>query len=239
MMTTKNRSKIVSKILSPALQFWLRSQVESAEELEININGGDRQILGGYIPDVFLSSSRAVYQGLHLGQIQVQGENIRINLGQVIKGKPLRLLEPIPVKGKMLLKEADLNKSLTSPLFSTALTDFFFNLLKSEARSDCAKILNNYRVSWQEIKINFDKLILKGTLIDENTKTIPLTICSGLKLANPHTLWLHPLEIETRSDLVDINFNEFQVDLGSEVELENLSLLPGELSCCGGLTVLP
>ena len=81
-------SNLISKILSPALRLWLRSQVEQAEELEIQIQGQDRQILRGYVPEVSLQTRRAIYQGLRLGQVLLQGENIHINIGQVVKGKP-------------------------------------------------------------------------------------------------------------------------------------------------------
>ena len=238
-MTKTNHSKIISKILSPALQLWLRSQVEQIEQLQVKINGGDRQILGGYIPGVFLASNRAVYQGLHLGQVQLQGENIRINLTQVIRGKPLRLLEPISVTAKVLLEEADLNKSLASPLLSNALTDFLFNLLATKSVNNLSKILENYQVSWQAIAINLDKLILKGTLTDEQRNALPVIIRSRLALGNPQTLCLHSLQIQILPDLLNVNFNEFQLDLGSQVELDCLKLELSQLSCCGRLTVLP
>ncbi|MGK7916093.1 MAG: DUF2993 domain-containing protein [Prochloraceae cyanobacterium] len=238
-MTKTNHSKIISKILSPALQLWLRSQVEQIEQLQVKINGGDRQILGGYIPGVFLASSRAVYQGLHLGQVQLQGENIRINLTQVIRGKPFRLLEPISVTAKVLLEEADLTKSLASPLLSNALTDFLFNLLATKGVKNLNKILDNYQVSWQAIAINLDKLILKGTLTDEQRNALPVIIRSRLALGNPQTLCLHSLQIQILPDLLNVNFNEFQLDLGSQVELDCLKLELSQLSCCGRLTVLP
>ena len=104
---------LISKVLSPALRLWLRSQVESVAELNFSIQGKDRQILTGYIPSISLNSSRAVYQGLHLGEVELLGENIRINIGQVLKGKPLQLLEPIQVTGQVRLDQADLEASLS------------------------------------------------------------------------------------------------------------------------------
>jgi len=71
--------------------------------------GSDRQILHGTIPRVSILARHAVYQGLHLTQIQLVGEGIRTNLGQVL-GQPLRLLEPVPV-AELLLHESALNAS--------------------------------------------------------------------------------------------------------------------------------
>lgn len=99
MTKTKVQSKIIASVLSPAIKLYLRSQVDQVEGLEIKIKGGDSQILRGHIPEVSLMAQRAIYQGLFLSQVQVTGENIKINLGQVLKGKALRLLEPIFIAG--------------------------------------------------------------------------------------------------------------------------------------------
>ncbi|MGK7877934.1 MAG: DUF2993 domain-containing protein [Xenococcaceae cyanobacterium] len=237
-MRIKTQSEIITKVLSRALRLWLRSQVDRVEELQIKITGRDRQILRGYIPCVFLASSRAVYQGVHLGQVQLTGENIRINLGQVLKGKPLRLLEPVRVTGKVLLEEASLKASLSSSLLSNGLTDLLLTLLEANGIPNSINILEDYQVSWQEVTLHIDKFTLTGTLTDGDGNTTSVIIRTGLGLANGQTLHFHSLGIEALPELLDISFNEFQVDLGSHVELEELSLAPGKLSCSGRLTVV-
>ena len=64
-MLTVLQIAMISKILSPALKLWLRTQVEQIENLEVKISSGNRQIVKGYIPSVFIASDCAVYQGLH------------------------------------------------------------------------------------------------------------------------------------------------------------------------------
>ncbi|MGL5034289.1 MAG: LmeA family phospholipid-binding protein, partial [Microcystaceae cyanobacterium] len=123
-------SNLISKILSPALGLWLRSQVEQIEKLDINIEGKDGQILRGYVPQVSLKSYRAIYQGLQLGKVLVKGENIRINIGQVIKGKPFQLLEPIQVSGELQLAQTDLEASLNSEILTNAFTELLIALLE-------------------------------------------------------------------------------------------------------------
>ncbi|NES83203.1 MAG: DUF2993 domain-containing protein [Moorea sp. SIO2B7] len=238
-MKTKTESTIISRVLSPALKLWLRSQVDQVEELEVKITGGDRQILGGYIPRVFLATSHAVYQGLHLGEVELTGENIRINLGQILKGKPLRLLEAVVITGKVMLKEADLFASVQSPLLSIALTDLLLTLLEAKGINNSGDILQDYQVGWQEVEIQREKLILRGTLTDEDGQKSPVIIRSGLELASPQKLRLHPLQIEGLKDFLRVSLSDFQVDLGSEVALEQLNLEAGQLYCCGSLTVLP
>lgn len=227
------RSEIISKVLSPALRFWLRSQVDSIEELQLQIFGRDRQILRGYIPNVSLSSTYAVYQGLHLRRVQLTGENIRINIGQILKGKPFRLLEPIKVAGELQLEEADLNASVSSSLLSNAFTDLLLTLLESSGVSQPKTILEKYEVNWQKVTLNADKFTLYGTLTDEEGNVEPASIRAGLELVNSQVLRLYPIQIEVLPQLFAIAITQLQIDLGSDVEIETLRLETGKLLCCG------
>lgn len=233
------KSRIISNILSPALQLWLRSQVEQVETLQFNIIGGDRQILSGHIPQVSVAASGAVYQGLHLRQLELEGTGIRVNLGQVIKGKPLRLLEPVPVAGQLLLKESDLQASLQSPLLSNALTELLHTLLKSDGTQNLANGFKAAQVSWQQINIDVNEFTLIGTLTDTTPQTTPITIRAGLQLIPPQVLKLNPIQIQISSTSPPLNLDSFEVDLGSEVDLQELALTPGQLLCRGRLTVIP
>jgi hypothetical protein len=229
-------TNIISKILSPAVRFWLRSQVDSVEELQIKISGQDHQILGGYVPSVLLNSRRAVYQGLHLGEVLLKGENIRVNIGQVIKGKPFRLLEPIKVSTEVRLKEADLQASLASPVLPNACTDLLLMILELQEIANPSEILEKHQVSWQQITLNLNHFCLRGTLTDRQNRTTPLLIAADLALANPQTLRINPVQLQVLPDL-KVNLKEFEVDLGNEVEIEQLCLEPGNLSCFGRLIV--
>ena len=221
---------IISKVLSPAVNFWLHSQLDRVEHLEIEINGTNRQILTGYIPGVSLGSVSPVYQGIHLTQVELTGENIKINLGQVIKGQPLRLLEPILVKGKIALEQTQLNLSLTSKLLATALTD----LLKSFVSPNS---LANLEISWQNLEIQTDKLVLNAIATDTQGQLItPITWKAGLSLARHRKLVLHPLHIETNTE--EITISNYEVDLGSQVRLETLALTEGRIDCYGTATIV-
>lgn len=217
----------------------MRSQVENVERLEININGGDRQIISGYIPNVFLASSRAIYQGIHLREVELIANNIRVNIPQAIAGKPFRLVEPISVTVRVILEQSDLERSLASPLLSAGLTDFFFNLLATQSLPNLVKFKEHFQIQWLQITIDRNKLILHGNLINSTRANIPLTITTGLALANPQTLLLDSLKIATIPGLINLNLNEFQLNLGSVVAIEELNLLSNRLNCYGRLKVLP
>lgn len=233
------KSRIISKVLSPAVQLWLRSQVEQVETLQFKISGGDRQIFSGHIPTVSITASRAVYKGLHLSQLELEGTGIRVNLSQVIKGKPLRLLEPIPVGGHIGILASDLAASLQAPMLSNAVSEFLSTLLKSEGNTKLGNDLKERQISWQKVDIEEGQLTVFGTLTDALLQTTPVVIRAGLELASPQILRLNPLQIQLSPTSAPLILDNFQVDLGSQVNLQELALTPGQLLCRGRLTVLP
>lgn len=232
-------SKIVSKALSPALKLWLKTQVELIEGLKIEIAGADRQIMRGYIPSIFLAVTRAIYRGLHVGKVKLTGENIRINLGQVIKGKPLCLLEPVLVTGNLVVEEADLNASLESSILKNGLTDLFFTLLQANGITHPQILLKEYQLNWQRVSINLDTFSLTANLIDRNGKIAYIAIRSGLDLLDSQKLILEPIEVDGLANLIDLTFcKSLTVDLGDRVELEQLILSSGQLKCSGKIVVV-
>lgn len=255
--------RLVSRILSPALQFWLRSQVEQVEALQAQIQGSDRQILRGQIPQVSVVAQRVIYQGLHLSQIELRGDKIRFNLGQVLKGQPLRLLEPIPVQGALLLRETDVNASLHTPLLRKAIQDFLLQLLGSDlvpgvatgtATSDTllGSSANFKKDSPQnqaldlrdlQVAIAADQLTLSGILISQQGNRMPVILRTGLHLTSPHQLQLQQPQwltsFNSRRGLPLTDLEGYILDLGTDVAFDHFSLEPEQLSCQGQIWVRP
>jgi len=240
------QSQLISKVLSPAVRLWLRSQVEQVEELQVKIEGGDRRILTGQIQRVGITAHKAIYQGLHLSHLELVGEKIRINLGQVLRGKPLNLLEPITVTGRLVLEEADLNASLSAPLLTNALTEFLATLLKSEIQAVLdAPLPGHQAINLENSKIIIaaGQLTLSANLAAVSGTLTPIVIRTGLQLKNGHTLqldrpqWLTHLQAKRGLPLGDLD--GFEIDLGPEVDLQELSLENGTLVCRGRIMVTP
>lgn len=228
---TSTKQRLIGKVLSPAVKLFLRSQVEKVSHLEVKISGGDRQILSGSIPHVAISASQAVYQGLHLSQLQLAAEGIRTNLGQVIKGQPLRLLEPVPVFGELILQESDLNASLQAPLLSNALTDLLKTLFPDS--------LVNRQSNWQKIAFATNQLIIHAAVVDENNRLIPVVVRTGVDLASCREIQLTQPQIQTQASLPWVEVDSFKLDLGPEVAIEELFLDAGQLVCRGRINVVP
>lgn len=217
-------------MLSPAVGLWLRSQVQQVSDLEVKISGSDHQILHGIIPSLSISARHAVYQGLHLTQIQLRGLGIRTNLGQVLRGQPLQVLEPVPVFCELLLQESDLNASLQSPLLANALSELLLTLLPSSYSVD--------GLTWHKISIDGCELVVSATLAADTSNPTPVVIRTGLK-ANCHELHMEQPQIQTQVGLPLVNLDSFKLDLGPEVTIEELTLSSGQLVCCGRINVIP
>lgn len=223
-------------ILSRAVQLWLRSQVESVGELQVQIHGGDRQILQGVIPQVSLWGSGAIYQGLHLRTLELQGSGIQINLRDILRGKSLRLQDPVPVVVRLHLREADLNASMRSPLLANAFTPLFFPQLVSALSWESEPTL-----TWEgaTIQSSEETLTLRGTLNAPSQAIQPFLLQTGLQLGNSSELHFLNPTIQMLSDSTIIPLETVILPLGSDVTLSELSFTQSGLICHGQLTVVP
>jgi LmeA-like phospholipid-binding len=220
---------IISSLLSPACAALLRTQVSEVESLDIQIAAGDRQILSGTIPSVTILATKTVYRGVSLQKIKLLADQIEINLGQVIRGKPLRLLQPITVELAATITEADLLSSLTAPLLANAV-----NELISQA---IGLPMSDWSLVWQEVKITHEKLTLQG-LVQKDHQSSAIHICTGIGLISGQIIQLEPLTVVC--DLMDRpSAPTFSIDLGPEVNLSELILQDRELYCAGQVQIRP
>ena len=243
-------SRLVSRILPPAIRLWLQTQLEHVEDLVFQIEGRDRDILSGHIPGVLLSAQKAIYQGIHLSQVAVKATGIRINLGQVIRRRPLRLLTPFPLSGDLCLTTADLNQSLQAPLLGAGLYEFLKLIAKSQSgnmdaltalmqRFPEGTVLDCYSPS---VSITIPILTLRFT--PREGQTVPpielatqLTVKDGNRLCLEDPRWLSVPDIDSHPPLSALH--SFEIDLGSEVTLTRCELQADQLSLTGTLRVLP
>ncbi|BAQ61999.1 hypothetical protein GM3708_2405 [Geminocystis sp. NIES-3708] len=237
-MAIKNKSEIISHILTPAIKFWLRSQLQAVEDLNIEIHGGDKQILTGKIDQVSLQTKKAIYQGIHVSKAAVNTKNIAINLGGILRGKPLKLLQPIFVNGEIILTLDDIQTSLNSNLLHQGLIDLVHLLLEHEKIDNFEQILSKYEFDWQDIILHDDKFILKAILTNNQRENADLILTSSLTLKDDHTLLFNPIEIDKIPDLETIVINNFEVDLGNDVALAQLTLNSDKLSCFGKIKII-
>ncbi len=248
-------SRIIGRILPVAVRLWLLSQVERVDELSLQLEGRDRDIITGYLPKVSVSAEQAVYRGIHLSQVQLSAIDIRINVGQVIRGKPLRLLKGFPVLGTVALTAGDLTASLTSPLLAEGLESFWRSLLLQNpalvpiVAARYGQLPLHSKMSFERSQICLGDQSLGLSFYPHALgKTAPDPIILGTKLtASGNLLQLKsPRWLKSLADLSNLAQGEpietldgFQWNLGRDVQLTQLALCPSQLLCQGQISVNP
>ena len=220
---------MISKLLSTAVKFYLRSQVEHLEYLKVTIVGKNKQILTGYIPQVFLSCSHAIYQGLYLSQVELRGADIAFNLPEVFKKQPLKLLEPVFVDLELKLSAADLQASVNSSLLQSGINDLWQMILATR------RVLTA-PIDWNNMAIANQELHLTGIYKDAAGDTHQLVVSTGISLADSHTLCLSPLKIARESSIDEIK-NELKIDLGTDIAIEQLVIESERILCAGKIRI--
>ncbi len=214
----------------------MRSQVTQIKDLQVQVIGKNKQILKGYIPQVLLSCDRATYQGLYLSQIELNGLDIAVNLPEVIKKQPLRLVEPIFVEIQLKLGAADLQASLDSELLRSGLDDLWQMILSAQTDTS-SRSLADMTVEWHSIAIANENLHLAGTYQDTSGGNQELSLSTGINLANNQTLCLSPLKITSESLLSGNLENQLEIDLGTDVAIEELTIESEQIVCAGKIRI--
>lgn len=242
-------TRIIGRILPGAVRLWLRSQVDQIESLSLELKGRDRQILSGYLPGVAVAAQQAIYRGIHIDKLTLSAAEIRINIAQVIRGKPLRLLKQFPVMGEVALTGQDLNASLVSPLLREGLLDFWRKLMQVPLLAEA--VATRYGplplaldVELYDAQVRLGHQCLGLSFYPKAQNQIaerPVILGTGLALVGGNQLrlddprWLDQLDQLSdpqQGQLVE-GLHGFHWDLGRDAQLETLALQP-ELLCCKG-----
>ena len=222
---------IISSVLSSACAAWLRTQVSAVAELQVEIVAGDRQMLAGVVPSVAVAAQKIVYRGIAVQKIELLAEQIAINLKQVVRGKPLQLLQPIMINANALMTSEDLHSSLTAPFFNKAITDLVKQILASTDQ--------NWSIQWQSAAIQANQVWLQGQVQQSPDQQFPISIQTGIELLTGQVLRLAPLLVTCDLELPGSDLQSYEIDLGDQVNLKELTLQEGELLCNGEIQVSP
>jgi hypothetical protein len=223
-------TRMIAKVLTKALKLWLRSQTSKIGHLDVQIQASDRQLLSGSIPQVTIFAQNAVYQGLHLTEANLTAENIRINIGSVLKGQPLKLLEAIPVFGNVVLTEEDLNASLPSTLLSNALNDAMIKLIPDYS-------LKSKKIIWQKIILGNNHFLLFAADNSQNSHLSQIIV--ELELISGHELQIQATPIQPCAIHETGTRHKQYLDLGTDTDIQELNLNPAQLTCQGMIKINP
>ncbi|AXY68039.2 DUF2993 domain-containing protein [Thermosynechococcus sichuanensis E542] len=225
---------LIPRVLQPALHWWLSAQLEQATGLEIQIQGGDRQILRGYLPHVRVAAARASYRGIQLRQAAVQAEQIQINLGQVLRGKPLKLLAPVPVRGELVLSQEDLNASLGAPLLQSGLRELL-KLLDQRGLGKAGVNLQEWQLLHTQGELGAGCLKLVFSMGNAQGEQVDWHLMAQVRLQDERTLCLENVHWQGESNA----HPTVAVDLGEGVAIQELRLEAGALRVQGMICIYP
>jgi len=225
---------LIPRVLVPALRWWLLSQLDTAEGLEIDLNVGDRQLLRGHLPWVRLGAGMASYRGIQLRQVAVQAEHIRINLGQVVRGKPLKLLAPVAVRGELVLTQAGLQASLGSALLQSGLRSLL-KLLEQQGLGKAGVDRENWHLVRAAVTLGAGHLELRFTMENGQQERVCWCCTTGIALQDERTLCLEDLQWQGEATI----HPPISIDLGAGVALQELSLSAESLRVQGMICIYP
>lgn len=237
-MSIKTESALISRILTPALGFWLHSQLETVENLDFQISGSDRQMVKGLISRITLQATGAVYQGLHFRGVSLVAQSLRVNLGQMLRGKAFRLLQPVATSLEVTLTAEDLRRSLSSSLLGQALQDLFYQVLGGQSSHRSPWGLEDHNLQWTAIALEMDRLILEAQVNTPGEGVIPITFQTQLR-SDGRFLSLDSVAIEGGPLFPAITQGQWTIDLGETVTLTTLRVTPEGILCQGELQILP
>ena len=245
--SSPNGSRLISRVLPVAVKFWLQTQLDEIGELTFEIQATDRQVLSGHIPGIALSAQQAVYQGVQITDVSVQANDIKINIGQVLRGKPLRLKQPFPIEGHVAFDVDALEASSTESILADGLIDFWRTLLTKEDvaaevatyyGSDLAA-LNDPNLSQYQSKMQTLGKDLVLYLIRNGQSEIGLRgwidVDQGHILRLTTAQWCLSSGAQVPSDAL----SNFCWNLGEQTHLQSLQVQDNQLTCQCKIMVQP
>ncbi|MEM7065133.1 MAG: DUF2993 domain-containing protein [Cyanobacteria bacterium P01_B01_bin.77] len=241
-------SRLISRVLPVAIKLWLQTQLDEIGDLTFEIQATDRQVLSGRIPRISLSAQQAVYQGVRITNVKAQATGIEINIGQVLRGKPLRLKQAFPVEGQVAFDGDSLGASSTDSVLAEGLLEFWQTLLTQE--NVAAEVARHYGVATlQDLQLDQyqSKLEILGTdlalhLMQRQAVTgANIILRGGVDVDQGHILRLTSARwcLPTGEQVPSESLKSFSWNLGEQTDLRSLTIQTDRLTCQCKIMVQP
>lgn len=225
--------QMASGLINPLLAAWIRSEVDEVDNLSVQVAGSDAQIFNGVIAQASVSGDNLLYQGFQISSLRLQGSDIRLNVAEAIQGRPLRLLNPVPVQVSLRLTEEDLNRTLQSPLIQSQLAQAQVNVPIGDQTVP-------FLISDPDVTLLSDQMQVEANLSVPNGDPLPVTFTTGLAVAGENQLLLvDPNWVSEGQSIPIPALSQMALQLDSGVRIDRLDLAQGELIYAGLLTLMP
>ena len=243
--TSAQGSRVISRMLPVAVKLWLQTQLDEIGELTFEIQATDRQVLSGHIPGIALWARQAVYRGILRTDVNGTARDIKINIGQVLRGKPLRLKQSFPIEGQVAWNADDLKASSTASILADGLIDVWQALLAND--SVAAEMAVHYGNAVGRdlplaqcrgaIQLVGSELLL--SLVRDGHSDICLR--GWLAIEQGHSLRLSTprWQLPSGSYVDSAALRDFAWDLGDQTDLRSLTVQDEQLTCQCRIMVQP
>lgn len=106
--------RLDEQFMSQAIQLGLSSQLDQAEEIQVDIRTDLLKIVHGKADSVWVRGQGMVMQGLRVEEMEMQTQDLDLNARSLLAGK-LQLDQPLSAKSRVVFTEADLNRAINNP----------------------------------------------------------------------------------------------------------------------------
>ena len=228
-------AQFVGALVNPLVANWIESEVDSVENLDVKISGADSDLMGGRIERAEVSGDNLVYEDFYFSRVELSGQDIRLTVEDALNGGSLNLVEPLPVNAMMRLTNADVNRSIQAPLIQSQLSEASVDIPVGNGGEAVAFQLRDPQVEILDGRLKIDALLnTEGT-------DVPVSVTTGLLPKSSRQLLLvNPVWLGDDGSQIPIaGLDGAEIDLGPDVKIDSLQLVPGELIYTGTITIQP
>lgn len=125
---THDERGLDEQIVSKAAEVTLSSQLDSAEKIDVDIKTNLSEIIQGQVDSVEISGQGLVMQkDIRVQEMQLHTDSVDINPLSALFGQ-IELNQPIDATGRVVLLEADLNRTLNSDYVRSKMESYELNV---------------------------------------------------------------------------------------------------------------
>ena len=158
-MNTKSENNFDFKqtVVNKAAEAAVTSQIESAENIEVNINSEVSQMIQGKADSLEIAAEKiVVFKDIQLEQLDVTSDNLSLDLTQAILGK-IALKQPGDFKVKLIFTKSDCDRLLNSEYVRVLLQNLLLEIGQQTA---------NFYIRQAECTFNDEgKLLLTASIV--------------------------------------------------------------------------
>ncbi|HEY9699935.1 MAG TPA: DUF2993 domain-containing protein [Trichocoleus sp.] len=115
------------QVMSQAVQLGLASQLDDADELQVDVRTDLLKAAQGQADSVSVSGQGMVVQNIRFEEMELHAQNLDINPLSMLLGK-LELKQPLDAQSRLVLTEADLNQAINSDSIASRIPPLTLNV---------------------------------------------------------------------------------------------------------------